>query len=38
MHAAIAQCGACDRDGWLWGAGEDGDPIRCYHERDSSSL
>ncbi len=37
-HAAIAQCGACDRDGWLCGAGEDCDPIRSYHERDSSSL
>ena len=31
--AAIGRCGACDRDGWLWGAGEDGDPIRCDHQQ-----
>ncbi|MDT5331877.1 MAG: hypothetical protein QOF31_3174 [Mycobacterium sp.] len=31
---AIARCPMCDADGWLWGAGEDGDPIRCDHQTD----
>jgi hypothetical protein len=31
---AIARCPMCDADGWLWGAGEDGDPIRCDHQAD----
>jgi hypothetical protein len=30
----VERCGACDCDGWLWGAGEDGDPIRCDHQTD----
>jgi hypothetical protein len=27
----IEKCQACDEDGWIAG-GEDGDPIRCFHD------